>query len=238
MAVASDLPAARERRPGSARRATRCCSTRRAARWVCWSPTRTEVLVNYDQISPAMRHAIIADRGPPLLHQQRRRHPRHRPRVRPGRRQPEDRPGRLDDHPAVRQERARGAGRPHGLPEAARGGARLPPHAQVVEGEDPHRVPQRDLLRQRRLRHRVRRPRVLRQRGPGASEVRHARPPELRFAAAPRGGGAAGGDRLQPQRLRPGGPLARRDGAPQPRAAARCSSRGSSRGPTTTGRSR
>ena len=40
-------------------------------------------------------------------------------------------PGRLDDHPAVRQERARGAVRPLGLPEAARGGARLPPRAPV-----------------------------------------------------------------------------------------------------------
>ena len=49
------------------------------------------------------------------------------------------------------------------LHEAARGRARLPPHAQVVEGEDPHRVPQLDLLRQRRLRDRVGRAHVLRQ---------------------------------------------------------------------------
>ena len=61
-------------------------------------------------------------------------------------------PGRLDDRPAVRQERARRAGQPDGVREAARGGARLPPHAQVVQGEDPHRVPELDLLRQRRLR--------------------------------------------------------------------------------------
>ena len=59
--------------------------------------------------------------------------------------------GRLDDHPAVRQERARGAGQPHRLPEAARGGARLPPRAPVVEGQDPHRVPERDLLRRGRV---------------------------------------------------------------------------------------
>ena len=48
--------------------------------------------------------------------------------------QPQGGPGRLDDRPAVRQERAARAVRPHGLPEAARGGAGLPPHAQVVEG--------------------------------------------------------------------------------------------------------
>ena len=48
---------------------------------------------------------------------------------------------------------------PHGLREAPRGRAGLPPDAQVVEGEDPHRVPQHDLLRQRRLRHRVGGPR-------------------------------------------------------------------------------
>ena len=58
----------------------------------------------------------------------------HRPRARPGRRPAARRPGRLDDHPAVRQERAARAVRPHGVPEAARGGAGLPPHPQVVQG--------------------------------------------------------------------------------------------------------
>ena len=47
------------------------------------------------------------DRGLPLLRTQRRRLPGHRPRAGQGRAQPERRPGRLDDHPAVRQERAR-----------------------------------------------------------------------------------------------------------------------------------
>ena len=49
------------------------------------------------------------------------------------------------------------------LQKAARGRAGLPPHAQVVEGEDPHRVPELDLLRQRRVRDRVGRAHVLRQ---------------------------------------------------------------------------
>src|SRR4051812_8104458 len=63
------------------------------------------------------------DRGPPLLYEQRRRHPRYRPRVRPGRSPQGQRAGWLDNHPAVRQERARGPGQPHGVPEIARGGA-------------------------------------------------------------------------------------------------------------------
>ena len=94
-------------------------------------------------------------RGPALPDQLRRRPARHRARLHPGRRPAALGPGRLDDHPAVRQERAAGPGPAHGLPEAARGRAGLPPHAQVVQAEDPHRVPQLDLLRQRRLRHRV-----------------------------------------------------------------------------------
>ena len=93
-------------------------------------------------------------------------------RVRPGRRPAARRAGRLDDHPAVREERAPRAEPAHDLPEAPRGGARLPPDAQVVEGEDPHAVPELDLLRQRRLRDRVGRADVLRQGPPG---LRHAR---------------------------------------------------------------
>ena len=79
---------------------------------------------------------------------------------------PARRAGRLDDHPAVREERAVRPGQPLGLPEAARGGARLPPRAQVVEGEDPHPVPEHRLLRQRRLRRRVGRAHLLRRRTP------------------------------------------------------------------------
>ena len=64
---------------------------------------------------------------------------------------------------AVRQERARRPGRPHAVPEAARGRAGLPPHAQVVQGADPAQLPEHDLLRQRRLRDRVGRAHLLRQ---------------------------------------------------------------------------
>ena len=104
-----------------------------------------------------MRNAIIAIEDRRFYENSRRRPPRHRPRARPGRAQPQGGAGRLDHRPAVRQERAAGAVRPHGLPEDARGGAGLPPHAQVVQEQDPHRVPELDLLRQRRLRRSSRR---------------------------------------------------------------------------------
>ena len=48
------------------------------------------------------------------------------------------------------------------LPEAAGGRARLPARAQVVQGQDPHRVPEHRLLRGRRIRHRVGGARLLR----------------------------------------------------------------------------
>ena len=89
-------------------------------------------------------------------------------------------PGRLDDHDAVRQERARRAGRAHALQQAPRGRARLPDHAQVVQGADPAQLPQHDLLRQRRLRDRVGRAHLLRQRPP---RLRRARPAALRAGA-------------------------------------------------------
>ena len=85
------------------------------------------------------------------------------------------RPGRLDDRAAVHQERAAGPVAPHDLREAPRGGARLPALAQVVEGKDHHRLPQHDLLRQRRLRDRGGRADLLR---PGSQ------PPRLRHARA------------------------------------------------------
>ena len=68
--------------------------------------------------------------------------------------------------------------------EAARGRARLPPHAQVVQGADPAQLPQHDLLRQRRLRDRVGRAHVLRQQPPGLRDERGAA--RARVAAASR----------------------------------------------------
>ncbi len=125
------------------------------------------------------------DRGQALLHQRRRRPPRHRPRALRGRRRPEGRPGRLDDRPAVRQELARGAGPPDAVREAARGRARVPHHAPLDQGQDPPQLPQHDLLRQRRLRHRVRRPHLLRPPAPGLREGPQA--PVRRPARAGRG---------------------------------------------------
>ena len=117
---------------------------------------RNRVLIPYRDISSVMRNAIISIEDQRFYENSGRRRARHRPRLRRGRRQGRLAPGRLDDRPAVREERARGAVQPHGLPEAARVGARLPPDPALVEEQDPHRVPQLDLLRQRRVRHRVR----------------------------------------------------------------------------------
>ena len=132
------------------------------------------------------------DRGPPLLHQRGRRPARHRARRRPGRHvQKQARPGRLDDPAAVRQDRARRPERPHGLPEAARGRARLPPHAQVVQGADPAQLPEHDLLRQRRLRDRVGRAHLL---PPNHRAATSAGDKPLRVRPAAGRGGAAGRD--------------------------------------------
>ena len=154
------------------------------------------------------------DRGRALLRAPRHRLPRHRPRPAAGHRLRRRRPGRLDDHPAVRQERARGAGQPDRPAEAPRGGARLPDRAPVVEGQDPHQLPQQHLLRQRRLRDRGGRPDLLRHR---PSRLRRARQP-LRRGADPGRGGDAGGDDLLADRLRPGHQPRRRAGAAQRRA--------------------
>ncbi len=96
--------------------------------------------------------------------------------------------GRLDDHRAVRQERARSRRQPHGLREVPRGGARLPARAPLDQGQNPHRVPQHDLLRRGRLRDRGRRPHLLRQRPPGLRHANRA----LRLGARALGGGDAG----------------------------------------------
>ena len=131
------------------------------------------------------------DRGQALLLQQRHRRARNRARL--PRRHPQQRrrPGRLDDRAAVHQERAPGAVAPHDLREAARGRAGLPALPQVVQGQDHHRLPEHDLLRQRRLRRRGGGGDVLRPRTP-APRLRYARSRALRPAAAAVGGRAAG----------------------------------------------
>ncbi len=114
------------------------------------------------------------------------------------------RPGRLDDRAAVHQERAAGPVAPHDLREAPRGGARLPALAQVVQGKDHHRLPQHDLLRQRRLRDRGGRADLLRPRSQ-PPRLRHARARAVRRSSSAVGGGAARrhhpvADRIRPRR--------------------------------------
>ena len=100
--------------------------------------------------------------------------------------------------------------------QAARGRARLPDHAQVVQGADPAQLPQHDLLRQRRLRHRGRRAHLLRHRPP---RLRRRRASPLR-AGAGAGGGRADrrhgrlAERLRPAREPRGGRQAPRARAP------------------------
>ena len=100
------------------------------------------------------------DRGQALLPAPRHRHPRYGTRAVERRPRPA-RAGRLDDHAAVREERA---DRQRALrhPEAEGGRARVAARAEVEEGQDPHGVPQHDLLRERRLRRGARGAHVLR----------------------------------------------------------------------------
>ena len=160
---------------------------------------QNKILLTSGQISPNIKNAVVSIEDCALLRAQRRRLPGHRPRPGQGHPQPERRPGRLDDHPAVRQERARSAGQPHGLREVPRGGARLPARAPLDQGQNPHRVPQHDLLRRGRLRDRGRRPHLLRR---GPPRLRH---PDraLRLGARALGGGDAGRDHRLALRLRP-----------------------------------
>ena len=141
-------------------------------------------------------------------------------------------PGRLDDHPAVRQERAAGPGQAHGLREAARGGARLPPDAQVVQAEDPHRVPELDLLRQRRLRDRVGRAHLLRRRPDHVDCGTRGDPCASQLDA--RRGGAARRHRRLAQRLRPARTTRGAPSAGATSCSRTCSSRATSREPSTT----
>ena len=120
------------------------------------------ILLESEEIAPTMKQAVVAIEDERFYEHRGDRLPRHRPAAAAGHPLRRRCPGRLDDHPAVRQERARGAGQPDGPAEAARGGARLPDRAPVVEGQDPHQLPEQHLLRQRRLRDRGRRPHLLR----------------------------------------------------------------------------
>ena len=105
----------------------------------------------------------------------------------------------------------------HDQPQAEGGGARLAARAGVVEGQDPHRLPEHDLLRERRLRDRAGRAGLLRAR---------------RVEADARRGGAPRRHPGRPEPLQPGHRTRRR----RTRAGARCSRRCSTRrtSPTTS----
>ena len=212
MAVASDLPELEE---PSTRNSV--LVDRRGEPLGRLTGNQRRILVRENQIAPVMKHAIIAiedkrfytNDGVDLrgigraLYQDVRG--------------PEGGPGRLDDHPAVRQERARRPGPADAVREAARGRDGLPPDAQVDEAEDPAQLPQLDLLRQRRVRDRVGRAHVLRQ--PAHRLREQPRPPVRRPARARRGRADRRRGRLA-ERLRPDRPPGRRQGAARPRAPA------------------
>ena len=136
------------------------------------------------------------DRGPPLLHQRRRRPARHRPRAAARTSSPSSavQGGSTITQQFVKNALAAQDDRTR-LPEAARGRARLPAHAQVVQGADPAQLPQHDLLRQRRLRDRVGRADLLRQPTTPAATTDGAPPCASQLRAA-RGGAARRHGRL------------------------------------------
>ena len=93
------------------------------------------------------------DRGPAFLPARRDRPDRHRPRRRRRRARGEDRRGRLDDHAGARAEPLPHA-RADAEAEADRGVPRDQARQPLVEGQDPHRVHERGLLRKPRVRDR------------------------------------------------------------------------------------
>ena len=149
MAVASDLPEI-DVLDVATRQSTIVDRNGRELGVLTGNENRLLVALDADRAGDEARDRL--HRGPPLLHELRRRPARHRPRAVAGRRRPPGGPGRLHDRPAARQEPARRAERPHDLPEAARGRDGVPHDAQVGQGADPAQLPQHDLLRQRRLR--------------------------------------------------------------------------------------
>src|SRR5439155_15965569 len=97
------------------------------------------------------------------------------------------RAGWLDDHAAVREELLRHV-ETDDQPEAEGGGARLAARAALVQGPDPDRVLEHDLLRERRLRDPAR----------GADVLQH-----VSKEADAGAGGAARRPACRPERLRP-----------------------------------
>ena len=156
MAVASDLPRSRTGRSIKRAKNSVVYASRPAragaAQLAKLTGNQNRILVGAGDISPNIKNAVIAIEDRRFYQHEgvdyqgigRALCPGHPPAAR--------RAGRLDDHPAVREERAHRPGRPDGVPEAPRGGAGVPPGAQVDEAEGAHPVPEQRLLRQRRLR--------------------------------------------------------------------------------------
>ena len=133
MAVASDLPPAREQ-AAVPQRAQVGAVRLSGAPARC--PGRQQEQDPGHGRPDLTRHAARdhRHRGPALLREPGRRRARDRARAAGRRQARRQRSGRFDDHPAVRQERAGGAEQPDRVPEAPRGRARLPPDPQVDEG--------------------------------------------------------------------------------------------------------
>ena len=121
--------------------------------------SQARIVVPSERISPWMKHAIVAIEDK-RFYEHRGVDLRGMARARLGRRhEPRHRPGRLDDHAAVRQERVPDEPADD-RPQADRGGARVAARAALVEGPDPHRLPEHRLLRERRLRRRAGLPKI------------------------------------------------------------------------------
>ena len=166
-------PAARPGTEAARRTQVTATSTRETAR----RPRRaarleSRVLVDSTQISPSMRHAIVAIEDKRFWEHRRRRPARDRARASGRTSAAGASSGRLDDHAAVRQERARP--RTSGRSRASCARPRSPGSSSSAWTKDgSSRVPEHDLLRERRLRDPAGGARLLRPRreGPDAPEA-------------------------------------------------------------------
>ena len=120
--------------------------------------SQARIVVPSEDISPWLKHAIVAIEDKRFYEHRGVDVRGHHARRLGGHHEPRHGAGRLDDHAAVREERDQRR-RADDLAQAPRGGARVAARAGVDEGPDPHRVPEHDLLRQRRLRRRAGMPR-------------------------------------------------------------------------------
>ena len=179
---------------------SRCCAARRAA-----------ILVDSNDIAPVMKQAIVAIED--------KRFYEHRGvdihgilrAVWQDVRNKQVVAGRLDDHAAVRQEHLREEPALD-RPQAEGGGARLAARAALVEGPDPDRLPEHDLLRERRLRRSQQAALTYFDHGAakltlgrgGAARRHPERPVALRPGHEPEGGAASGGAIVLAGDARPG----------------------------------